>query len=201
MSALLVITVIRAAWWGRDGGWFSEWARLIPMPEAMPDRVDAEALRSVLAAGITGVTVGLIGAVEAAIIGVMTWIGDVVRPVDDRPRTPLLARLAVVILQAPIFIVATLYGLALVGGGAAHASPIALGAGALVWALAVVHLDRLLALARGHWMTRAVLALYAIAAAAVVFLDDASVPRGVATAVWLGLQLASIRAARPQRTS
>jgi hypothetical protein len=165
----------------------------------VPNRVDAEALRSVLAAGITGVAVGLVGAVEAAIIGVMIWIGDVVRPAANLPRTPFLARLALVILQVPIFVVAMLYGLALVGGGAAHTSAIALGAGALVWALAVLHLDCLLALARGRWMTRAVLVLYAIAAAAVVFLDDVSVLRGIATAVWLGLQLAAIRAARPQR--
>ena len=159
MTAVLVIAMIRAAWWGRDSGWFSELARLVHIPEHPLGRAHADEVRSTLAAGMTGVAIGLAGAIESVIIGIMSWIGDALWPADERPRVSFVARVAVVVLQAPIFVVVMLYGLALVGGGVAHAAVIPFGAGLLLWALAVMHLDRLLAVARGHWTTRAALVL------------------------------------------
>jgi hypothetical protein len=199
MSSLLVITVIRVLSLGRDGGWFASVARVLPMPQTELARSNPE-LMSVLAASTVGVVAGLAGALEAAIIGVMSWIGDSLRPGDEDCRVPFAAPVAVIVLQAPTFLVVMHAGLSLFGGGVAQAAILPIGAGLVLWALAVIHLDRLLALARGHWLTRFVLTLYAVAGALVLFLGPCtSIGRGVATAFWLGLQLWAIRASRRPR--
>ncbi|MEZ4453985.1 MAG: hypothetical protein R3B09_31295 [Nannocystaceae bacterium] len=218
MLAVLAIAALRALWIG-DAGLllFTEIAR-----EADPawiselaHRREFTAADAVATSLILGLVIGLAGLVEAAIIAAMSKVGDLFRERREPARVGLLPRIAVTALQAPIFLALMGFGLACLAGalgtlahpGSDVARPgadlrgwievIALvGGGA--WALAVVHLRRLEALAAGGAASRWILAAFALAGALAWAAASGPSPGGVAlAALWLIAQLGALRWARP----
>lgn len=218
MGAVLGIVVLRALWVGDEGLlFFSELAREAGEAGWEPVLARGEwiAVDSLATSMILGLAIGALGLMEAAIIAAMSRVGDLFRERAEAPRVGLLPRLAVTLLQAPIFLGLMGVGLTAVAGAfGADAHPgrdagrpevdtagllwIVRGVGLGAWVLAVVHLRRLEALAAGGAVTRLLLGLFALAAAAAWIVAAGLDLGSLALALlWLGLQIAAIRWARP----
>lgn len=223
MAAVLAIAALRAWWVGDEGLLFfaamireaglEEVAQLAAQP-AFAQREFA-AYDSLVTSMLVGALIGLVGAIEAVIIAVTSWVGDLLREDRVKARVGLLPRITVFLLQAPIFVVMIAGGLA-AGAGAigtiAHPRAEMTGrfaelgdfvqlcavVGVAAWVLAVVHLGRLHALAAGGRGTRVLLGLFAVAGAAGLAVIAESVLGYVASALWLVLQVAALRWARPK---
>jgi|HubBroStandDraft_6_1064221.scaffolds.fasta_scaffold133254_3 hypothetical protein len=220
MTAVLVVSVARAWWIGVSAERSHVFAELaahfpgIPPIDPQERKVEIAIVDALFSVVAVGFVVGLVGAFEASIIGVTSWFADRFRADREPPRVGLVSRLAIMVLQAPIFVGVMAIGLAAVGGAtdlATHATrpdtpetvralaPGIAGFGVAVWALATFHLGRLYALARGGLVNRVVLAAFGIAAVvALVAFGARSVSAVVTLVVWLGLQLVAIRFARPR---
>src|SRR5580704_4002179 len=204
MTAVLVVSVARAWWIGVSAERSHVFAELaahfpgIPPIDPQERKVEIAIVDALFSVVAVGFVVGLVGAFEASIIGVTSWFADRFRADREPPRVGLVSRLAIMVLQAPIFVGVMAIGLAAVGGATDLAPGIA-GFGVAVWALATFHLGRLYALARGGLVNRVVLAAFGIAAVvALVAFGARSVSAVVTLVVWLGLQLVAIRFARPR---
>ncbi len=218
MFAVLVVAAARALWLG-DAGLrpFTEVLRdadprLVAAFVVHPEFTVADAVATSAAHGLA---FGLAGLVEATIIAATSGLADLLGGRREPARVGLLPRLAVTLLQAPVFLALMGLGLATLAGAlgtlahpdASAASPkvdlresMALLAllGGVAWTLAVLHLRRLEQIARGGRTNHWVLGAFALAAALAVAFASGPSPGGLACALaWLVLQLAALRWARP----
>lgn len=218
MLAVLAVTAVRALWLG-DAGLriFTEVLRdadprLVAALVVRPEFTVADAVAT---SGVHGLAIGLAGLVEATFIAATSGLADLLGGRREPARVGLLPRLAVTLLQAPVFLALMGLGLAVLAGAlgtlahpdAAAAAPkvdlresmALLGLlGGAAWALAVLHLRRLQQLARGGPANRWILGAFALAAALTVAFASGPSPGGLACALaWLVLQVAALRWARP----
>jgi hypothetical protein len=216
MFALLVVSVVRAWWIGTDGlGLFSELVKQLPQSGHHLTKDDVEMMDALFDVMISGVVVGIAGALEALIIAVTSWFADRFRTDRQPPRVDLLSRLVVFVLQVPIFLVLMGTGFAAIGGATVLAThgipanqagvgdfvPWIAGFGLAGWVLATFHLERLYALANGSAINRLVLAVFAIAAAGGAIALGAHSVKGIAVlVVWVAAQLLTLRFASPTST-
>ncbi|MEZ4382565.1 MAG: hypothetical protein R3A79_14605 [Nannocystaceae bacterium] len=215
MSAVLVISVLRAWVLGAEG--LMLFRRMLEdagePASALLELPGMAADDALLTSLMLGLLIGVAGAFEAAVIGAMSWVGDLFRERREAARVPLAPRLAVILLQAPIAAALVCVGLAAIAGAignTAHpesAVPgwqeemmlVLLGGGAAAWFFGVVLVRRLSALASGGRLSRLLLALFAVfGAAGVALWGGLRVGPVVFALVWAGLQLAAIRWARPR---
>ncbi|MCA9660275.1 MAG: hypothetical protein KC486_18170 [Myxococcales bacterium] len=214
MGAVLGISILRAWVIGVEGLMlfqmlFAE-AGYTESPSEIAAFAEGDALVTSL---FVGLLIGFAGAFEAAVIGVVSWVGDLFRERREAARVGLAPRLAVMVLQAPIAAALVCAGLAAVAGAignTAHpesAVPgwqedmmvVLLSAGIGAWFLGVLLVRRLSALASGGRLNRVLLALFAVAgSASVAVLGELSVRSVLLAILWATLQLAAIRWARPR---
>ena len=214
MSAVLVISVLRAWVIGVDGlmifrMMFEEAGYSESMSE-LAVFAEGDALVTSL---FVGLLIGVVGAFEAAVIGAMSWVGDLFREHREAARVSFVPRLAVGVLQAPLAAALVCAGLAAVAGAIGNtvhpesAVPgwqedmmlVLVSAGIGAWSLGVLLVRRLSALASGGLLNRVLLGLFAVAGSACfAVLGGLSVGSVLLAILWAALQLAALRWARPR---
>lgn len=214
MSAVLVISILRAWVIGVEGLMiFKMMFEEAGYSESVSE-IAAFAEGDALVTSIfLGLLIGVAGAFEAAVIGVMSWVGDLFRERREAARVSLVPRVAVIVLQAPIAAALVCAGLAAVAGAIGNsvhpesAVPgwqgdmmvVLVSAGIGAWFLGVLLVRRLSALATGGLLNRVLLGLFAVAGAAcVAVLGGLGVGSVLLGTLWAALQLAALRWARPR---
>jgi hypothetical protein len=214
MSAVLGISILRAWVIGAEGlmlfQLMFEEAGYTESASELAAFAEGDALVTSM---FVGLLIGVAGAFEAAVIGVMSWVGDLFRERRAAARAPLVPRLAVIVLQAPIAAVLVCAGLAAVAGAIGNAvhpesavpgwqddmMTVLVSAGIGAWFLGVLLVRRLSALASGGRLNRVLLGIFGVAGAACfAVVGGLSVGAVLMALLWAALQIAALRWARPR---
>jgi hypothetical protein len=216
MLAIVAITIVRAlwvGWWNRGDGILAEIARTMPPPDDLGSPTDLAFADAIVTSIVIGFVYGLLGAVEAVLVAVFGWIGDLADAKRTPPQVAFLPRLAVVVLQLPVYAIVTAVGLGAVAGVAAgfgqagsqvvlagdNIAPV-VATGVACCAVATLHVLCLRALDQGSRLVRAFLGCAGVVVAvAVAVIAWPNLRAIVVTAIWCVAQLAALRWARPTR--